>query len=867
MSEVPLVGGNRKQNDVPSISSTMMVQITTDKSGPKLVCPVCDKALVSLNGYVKHMKKHEPPGGYLCNYCDDRFCLEDHLKKHKDEKHKILACQICHETFDSPQDYRNHIQDIHKGVDRRMIKCEKCGMEFKTAQAAKRHNETQCGQIKPHPCDQCKMAFYTKYNLAEHKKIHSGEKKFCCSYCGKSFMSNGRLVIHERSHTGEKPYKCDVCGKCFAHRESIVTHSSIHTGVKLVVCKCCGSRFSCHSNLIKHRRTRPDTCGLPIYNSTKETKRNGNSRIPPCLMSSEIKIVRASKVIKPKDEQQKKTKPVNSNEGQKKPKASKHKGRSKKVVKSGSEDDDTGEDDSDDNEIIVARPRRSLRSNEPPPVEEIDTKPPESSSKDFDSDNYSDDPLFDSPMHSVDDSSDSDKPKVKPEPLDKNPVEIVDRSCSPVKSEEDQKTEDFFDQKEEILDKFLAESTVDVKYEPLVEIKEESEDVKKDEIPPPAAGQVVVVNETDKQNENEKKSPSKRTRRTKSSIVPSEASVEEKKNDDEDESEQPKKRRQRSALRKKLRFFKKERVYECKFCAKVYHIKKPYEKHLRTLHKQTDADLRDLFKDEDNDIPDEYVHRCPICSKIYLMAKRLTTHITFHGPDGSLIHKCPGYCNLYFRTKEEALEHARGAHKECFYCNICDKYSQSPDALKIHKRTHFEQRRQASRNLICDKCGKSFASRTSLNDHSRSNCGKDPLYRCDICDKRFSTAGILKTHSLLHKDEQPYACDKCGKRFKIKAQYKTHIKMKHTDNKPFKCDLCPKAYPYRESLLTHMTVHTGLKRYSCNGCSKRFTCISNLQAHRKVYADTCGLQPLNSKPSTYLGVQKGQLLMGTKPSY
>ncbi|XP_055849283.1 zinc finger protein 665 [Episyrphus balteatus] len=844
MSEAPME--YKKETDAPSVSNTMMVQITTDKTGPKLVCPVCDKALVSLNGYVKHMKKHEPPGGYLCNYCDERFCLEDHLKKHKDEKHKVLACQICHATFDSAQEYRIHINEVHQGVDRRMIKCEKCGMEFKTAQAAKRHTETQCGQIKPHPCDQCDMAFYTKYNLAEHKKIHTGEKKFCCSYCGKSFLSNGRLVIHERSHTGEKPYKCDVCGKCFAHRESIVTHSSIHTGVKLVVCKCCGSRFSCHSNLIKHRRTRPDSCGLPIYNSTKETKRNGNSRIPPGLMSSEIRIVRASKVIKP-NEGHKKPKAANINEGQKKPKVTKSRAKAKKVKS------DSETDDSNDDEVIIERPKRSTRPKEHLPAEETDTKPPQSPSKDFDSDNYSDDPLFDSPMHSVD-SSDSEKPIiVKPEPLEKNQFEVV---TAPVKTEEE--PEDFFNDHDNILEQFLSESALDVKFEPLVDIKVE-EDIKKDEC------SLLKPMEEVFEDANEKKTPTKRTRRKKSDSVPGNQIIE-KEELDLDESV-PKKRRSRGALRKKLKFFKKDRVYECKFCAKVYHIKKPYEKHLRTLHKQTDEELRELFKDEDKDIPDEYVHRCPICSKIYLMAKRLTTHLTFHGPDGSLIHKCPGYCKMYFRTKEEAMDHAKEMHKECFHCNICDKYSQSPDALKIHKRTHFEQRRQANRNLICDKCAKSFASRTSLNDHTRSNCGKDPLYRCEICDKKFSTAGILKTHSLLHKDETPYACDKCGKTFKIKAQYKTHIKMKHTDYKPFKCELCPKAYPYRESLLTHMTVHTGLKRYACNGCSKRFTCISNLQAHRKVYADTCGLQPLNSKPSTYLGVQKGMLLMGTKPSY
>lgn len=62
-----------------------------------------------------------------------------------------------------------------------------------------------------------------------------------------------------------------------------------------------------------------------------------------------------------------------------------------------------------------------------------------------------------------------------------------------------------------------------------------------------------------------------------------------------------------------------------------------------------------------------------------------------------------------------------------------------------------------------------------------------------------------------------------------------------------------------------MSVHTGIKRFMCNGCGKRFTCVSNLQAHRKVQAETCGQLPLNAKATQYMGVQKGNLLIGAKP--
>lgn len=48
--------------------------------------------------------------------------------------------------------------------------------------------------------------------------------------------------------------------------------------------------------------------------------------------------------------------------------------------------------------------------------------------------------------------------------------------------------------------------------------------------------------------------------------------------------------------------------------------------------------------------------------------------------------------------------------------------------------------------------------------------------------------------------------------------------------------------------MTHMAVHTGLKRFECQSCGQRFSCISNLQAHRKSHKRTCGMTPMISKP-------------------
>lgn len=188
----------------------MLVKLSTE-GVPKLYCPICNKALISLNGYVKHVKKHEPPGGFLCRFCDARFCSDEELKKHRETQHTTIACRLCTDTFfTNEEDYRTHIRDVHNGVDRQLYNCEKCGAAYKTLEPYRRHIDNDCGTIKPFKCPQCPMSFVTKYNLKQHIENHSGELKFCCSYCGRNFKQKARLVEHERTHTGEKPYKCDV---------------------------------------------------------------------------------------------------------------------------------------------------------------------------------------------------------------------------------------------------------------------------------------------------------------------------------------------------------------------------------------------------------------------------------------------------------------------------------------------------------------------------------------------------------------------------------------------------------------------------------------------------------------------------------
>ena len=57
----------------------------------------------------------------------------------------------------------------------------------------------------------------------------------------------------------------------------------------------------------------------------------------------------------------------------------------------------------------------------------------------------------------------------------------------------------------------------------------------------------------------------------------------------------------------------------------------------------------------------------------------------------------------------------------------------------------------------------------SLNNNLR------PGNKCKICDKEFTTRGILKSHERIHTGENPYKCKACDKMFTSSGNLKTHV--------------------------------------------------------------------------------------------
>lgn len=307
------------------LSTTRSAANAHSKSHLKLKpyqCTVCDKSFISRIKLNDHNNTHSGEAPYKCSMCNMSFRRQSNLIQHKNSLHlkikkkikdyfchcgeifhsikKLLwhkeiheskpkQCMYCSERYVHTTSLTRHIRHAHDSTylpkptrslntlcpvckitcirtslaqhmkihsGERPFHCNLCSKDFSTNWNLQMHKWTHASRSsKPFKCKQCKSAFYMLSSYQAHVRSHGNIRPYTCNYCGRQFIRKYNCIRHVKEHENNKSYCCAVCNKTFHRSYYLTEHMRTHTGVKPFTCHICSKTSSTKSNHNKHVRT------------------------------------------------------------------------------------------------------------------------------------------------------------------------------------------------------------------------------------------------------------------------------------------------------------------------------------------------------------------------------------------------------------------------------------------------------------------------------------------------------------------------------------------------------------------------------------------------------------------------------------
>ncbi|XP_061894484.1 zinc finger protein 774-like [Entelurus aequoreus] len=141
----------------------------------------------------------------------------------------------------------------------------------------------------------------------------------------------------------------------------------------------------------------------------------------------------------------------------------------------------------------------------------------------------------------------------------------------------------------------------------------------------------------------------------------------------------------------------------------------------------------------------------------------------------------------------------------------------SDDILKPLESTR-DSKRDVRDHTYCKHfdCGSSFRHRSLLTTYKRTHTVAKP-FACSVCQKSFYTKNAMTTHTRSHM-EMKFPCWLCNERFKSKHHAMIHMRT-HAGEKLLSCNVCCKKFTLKGTLKTH--TRREKKPFLCSDCAER----------------------------------------------
>ena len=186
-----------------------------------------------------------------------------------------------------------------------------------------------------------------------------------------------------------------------------------------------------------------------------------------------------------------------------------------------------------------------------------------------------------------------------------------------------------------------------------------------------------------------------------------------------------------------------------------------------------------------------------------------------------------GVCGRTLQSESSLAKHARlhGDFPLEFKCPVCASHFNDLEDFDAHVLKHEDPAR-----FECGDCKRLFVRKQSLTAH-RTAVHSGITYACATCSQTFGSLRNLHSHMFVHT-EPMFGCDMCDRRFSRRASQALHIK-DHTVGGRVACLCCRKTFALPAEVLAHVCPRRGLvaRLHECPVCSRTYETHKGLRVH------------------------------------